>query len=144
MRYLLIVFTLLFSITSLAQESVEEATTKAVKAFLYGASINSPKAHDRFWAEELTYTSSSGNRFGKEHLMSGMKDAKAKDPEKVEVWYEAEDIEVKQFGDTVVFNFTLTAEEEGKVTKYYYNTGVLIERDGRWQAVNWNATEVPE
>ncbi|WP_224798460.1 nuclear transport factor 2 family protein [Idiomarina abyssalis] len=144
MRYLLIVFALLFSITSLAQESVEEATTKAVEAFLYGASINSPKAHDRFWAEELTYTSSSGNRFGKEHLMSGMKDAKAKDPEKVEVWYEAEDIEVKQFGDTVVFNFTLTAEEEGKVTKYYYNTGVLIERDGRWQAVNWNATEVPE
>ncbi|HAS14769.1 MULTISPECIES: nuclear transport factor 2 family protein [Idiomarina] len=144
MRYLLIVFTLLFSITSLAQESVEEATTKAVKAFLYGASINSPKAHDRFWAEELTYTSSSGNRFGKEHLMSGMKDAKAKDPEEVKVWYGAEDIEVKQFGDTVVFNFTLTAEEEGKVTKYYYNTGVLIERDGRWQAVNWNATEVPE
>ncbi|MGM0631166.1 MAG: nuclear transport factor 2 family protein [Pseudomonadota bacterium] len=144
MRYLLIVFTLLFSITSLAQESVEKATTKAVKAFLYGASINSPKAHDRFWAEELTYTSSSGNRFGKEHLMSGMEDAKAKDPEEVEVWYEAEDIEVKQFGDTVVFNFTLTAEEEGKVTKYYYNTGVLIERDGRWQAVNWNATEVPE
>jgi hypothetical protein len=144
MRYLLIVFALLFSITSLAQESVEEATTKAVKAFLYGASINSPKAHDGFWAEELTYTSSSGNRFGKEHLMSGMKDAKAKDPEEVEVWYEAEDIEVKQFGDTVVFNFTLTAEEEGKVTKYYYNTGVLIERDGRWQAVNWNATKVPE
>lgn len=144
MRYLLIVFTLLFSITSLAQESVEEATTKAVKAFLYGASINSPKAHDRFWAEELTYTSSSGNRFDKEHLMSGMEDTKAKDPEEVEVWYEAEDIEVKQFGDTVVFNFTLTAEEEGKVTKYYYNTGVLIERDGRWQAVNWNATEVPE
>ncbi|WP_404397631.1 nuclear transport factor 2 family protein [Idiomarina loihiensis] len=144
MRYLLIVFTLLFSITSLAQESVEEATTKAVKAFLYGASINSPKAHDRFWAEELTYTSSSGNRFGKEHLMSGMKDAKAKDPEEVKVWYGAEDIEVKQFGDTVVFNFTLTAEEEGKVTEYYYNTGVLIERDGRWQAVNWNATEIPE
>ncbi|MGM0907288.1 MAG: nuclear transport factor 2 family protein [Pseudomonadota bacterium] len=144
MRYLLIVFTLLFSITSLAQESVEEATTKAVKAFLYGASINSPKAHDRFWAEELTYTSSSGNRFGKDHLMSGMENAKAKDPEEVEVWYEAEDIEVKQFGDTVVFNFTLTAEEEGKVTKYYYNTGVLIERDRRWQAVNWNATEVPE
>jgi len=89
MRYLLIVFTLLFSITSLAQESVEEGTTKAVKAFLYGASINSPKAHDRFWAEELTYTSSSGNRFGKEHLMSGMENAKAKDPEEVEVWYEA-------------------------------------------------------
>ncbi|WP_322406459.1 nuclear transport factor 2 family protein [Idiomarina sp. PL1-037] len=144
MRYLLIVFTLLFSITSLAQESVEEATTKAVKAFLYGASINSPKAHDRFWAEELTYTSSSGNRFGKEHLMSGMKEAKAKDPEEVKVWYGAEDIDVKQFGDTVVFNFTLTAEEEGKVTKYYYNTGVLIERDGRWQAVNWNATEIPK
>lgn len=144
MRYLIIVFTLLFSSTVLAQESVEEATTKAVEGFLYGASINDHKVHDNFWAEELTYTSSTGNRFGKEHLMSGVKSSKTKDQEEVEVWYEAEDIEVKQFGDTVIFNFTLTAEEEGKVTKYYYNTGVLIERDGRWQAVNWNATEVPE
>jgi hypothetical protein len=144
MRYLLLAFTLLFSTTSLAQENIEEATTKAVEAFLYGASINSPEAHDRFWAEELTYTSSSGNRFGKEQLMSGLENAKAKDPDEVKVWYGTEDIEVKQFSDTVVFNFTLTAEEEGKVTKYYYNTGVLVERDGRWQAVNWNATEIPE
>jgi len=144
MRYLVIVFTLLFSSVVLAQESVEEATTKTVEGFLYGASINDHKVHDNFWAEELTYTSSTGSRFGKEHLMSGVESSKTKDPEDVEVWYGAEDIEVKQFGDTVVFNFTLTAEEEGKVTKYYYNTGVLIERNGRWQAVNWNATEVPE
>ena len=143
MRYLLLAIAVLFSATCTAQESVEEATTKAVEAFLYGASIGSPKAHDRFWAKELTYTSSSGERFGKEHLMSGMKDAKPKDPDSVNVWYGAEDIEVKQFGDTVVFNFTLTAEEEGKVTQYFYNTGVLIQRDDRWQAVNWNATKVP-
>lgn len=144
MRYLLIAFTLLFSAASFAQADVEKATTKAVQDFLHGASINDPKAHERFWADELTYTSSSGDRFGKEKLMSGMKDAKAKKPSEVKVWYGAEDIEVKQFGDTVIFNFTLTAEEEGKVTQYFYNTGVLIERNGRWQAVNWNATEVPE
>jgi len=144
MRYLILTFILLFSTSAFAKESVEEATTKAVEGFLYGASINDPEVHDRFWAEELTYTSSSGNRFGKEHLMSGLESAEPKDPEEVKVWYGAEDIEVKQFGDTVVFNFTLTAEEEGKVTQYYYNTGVLIKRDGRWQAVNWNATEVPE
>ncbi|ASG64827.1 nuclear transport factor 2 family protein [Idiomarina piscisalsi] len=143
MRYLLFTIAVLFSAACSAQESVEEATTKAVEAFLYGASIGSPKAHDRFWAEELTYTSSSGERFGKAHLMSGMKDTKPKDPDNVTVWYGAEDIEVKQFGDTVVFNFTLTAEEEGKVTQYFYNTGVLIQRDDRWQAVNWNATKVP-
>ncbi|MFD2631552.1 nuclear transport factor 2 family protein [Idiomarina piscisalsi] len=143
MRYLLLAIAVLFSAACTAQESVEEATTKAVEAFLYGASIGSPKAHDRFWAEELTYTSSSGERFGKEQLMSGMKDAKPKDPDNVKVWYGAEDIEVKQFGDTVVFNFTLTAEEEGKITKYFYNTGILIQRDDRWQAVNWNATKVP-
>tara|TARA_B100002019_G_C21264977_1_gene598889 strand:+ start:184 stop:615 length:432 start_codon:yes stop_codon:yes gene_type:complete len=143
MRYLLLAIAVLFSAACTAQESVEEATTKAVEAFLYGASIGSPKAHDRFWAEELTYTSSSGERFGKEQLMSGMKDAKPKGPDNVKVWYGAEDIEVKQFGDTVVFNFTLTAEEEGKITKYFYNTGILIQRDDRWQAVNWNATKVP-
>ena len=116
MRYLLLAIAVLFSAAGTAQGNVKEATTKAVEAFLYGASIGDPKAHDRFWAEELTYTSSSGERFGKAHLMSGMKDTKPKDPDNVTVWYGAEDIEVKQFGDTVVFNFTLTAEKEGKVT----------------------------
>lgn len=144
MRYLLLAIAILFSIACTAQESVEEATTKAVNAFLHGASIGSPQAHDKFWAEELTYTSSSGDRFGKEQLMSSMKDAQPKDPDNVKVWYGAEDIEVKQFGDTVVFNFTLTAEEEGKITKYFHNTGVLIQRGGHWKAVNWNATKVPE
>lgn len=144
MRYLLIAFTFVFSLTGWAQDSVEEATTKAVKGFLYGASINAYKAHDRFWADDLTYTSSEGARFDKEHIMSAMKKGAAKDPEDVSVWYGAEDIEVKQLGDVVVFNFTLTAEEDGKITQYFYNTGVLVERDGHWQAVNWNATKVPE
>ncbi|MCK7459770.1 nuclear transport factor 2 family protein [Idiomarina aminovorans] len=144
MRYLILAFILLFSTSAFAQESVEEATTKAVEDFLYGASINDPEAHERFWAEDLTYTSSSGNRFGKAYLMSELDGAGPKDPGEVNVWYGAEDIEVKPFGDTVVFNFTLTAEEEGKVTQYYYNTGVLIERDGLWQAVNWTATKIHE
>lgn len=144
MRYLLISFMLCFSALSFADAHKEESSKKAITDFLYGASINDPAAHDRFWAEELTYTSSSGNRFGKEHLMNNLSDAEPKAPENVSVWYSAEDFEVKTFAETVVVNFTLVAEEEGEVTQYYYNTGVLIERDGRFQAVNWNATQIPE
>ncbi|MGM0481993.1 MAG: nuclear transport factor 2 family protein [Pseudomonadota bacterium] len=143
MHYLVMVFMLCFSAVSFANDHVVADSKKAVTEFLYGASINDPAAHDKFWADELTYTSSSGNRFGKDHLMSNLSDAEPKKPENIRVWYSAEDIEIKTFGEAVIFNFKLVAEKKDKVTEYYYNTGVLIERDGRFQAVNWNATQIP-
>lgn len=41
-------------------------------AFLAGAAVNDAAVHEAFWAEELVYTSSSGTRFGKTQLMSGV------------------------------------------------------------------------
>ena len=42
-----------------------EELTQMLHEFLAGASVNDLDAHDRFWAQELIYTSSSGQRFGK-------------------------------------------------------------------------------
>jgi hypothetical protein len=43
--------------------------TKLLKEFLAGASRNDAAMHDRFWAEELIYTSSSGRRMGKADIL---------------------------------------------------------------------------
>lgn len=117
------------------------AVTSAVEDFLYGASVNDVQAHDAFWAPELTYTSSTGVRFGKAQLMDGMTDAQQVPSDEVPAWYTAEDIELKAFGPTIIINFTLVSTNvaTGK-RETFLNTGVMVERQGQWQAVNWNAT----
>lgn len=99
------------------------------------------QAHDAFWAPELTYTSSSGLRFGKTQLMDGMTDAPMIPKDQVTAWYTAEDIELKAFGPSIIINFTLVSTDvaTGK-RETFLNTGVMVERQGQWQAVNWNAT----
>jgi hypothetical protein len=46
-----------------------------------------------------------------------------------------------------VVNFRLIAHntESGKPTTVYYrNTGTFLKRNGKWQAVAWQATKAPE
>lgn len=115
----------------------------AIDHFLDGATHNDPSVHDQFWAEDLTYTSSSGKRFGKAELMQGVLAAGPIDAENVEVVYTAEEVEIKPIGDAAIVNFILVASTDnnaGYTRTTYYNTGVLIWADNRWQALNWNAT----
>ncbi|MGK7370350.1 MAG: hypothetical protein ACNS64_09040, partial [Candidatus Halalkalibacterium sp. M3_1C_030] len=53
---------------SAQQTEVKEELTLLLNQFLKGASENSIEMHDRFWAEDLIYTSSSGQRYGKETI----------------------------------------------------------------------------
>jgi hypothetical protein len=42
-----------------------------------------------------------------------------------------------------VVNFTLVSNTDNNADysrETFLNSGVFIQRDGRWQAVNWNAT----
>ena len=43
--------------------------TSLLKEFLDGASRSDAAIHDRFWAEDLIYTGSSGRRIGKADIM---------------------------------------------------------------------------
>ena len=141
MRALFVSMLLLLSSFSVsAQTDLKQELTQTLETFLYGASINDPEVHANFWADDLTYTSSRGTRYGKATLMKGLEGVEANDPEQVDTWYGAEDIDIKPVGDVVIVNFTLTSATGGKVTDRFYNSGVFIKKDGRWQAINWNAT----
>src|ERR1700688_358407 len=49
--------------------------TKLLKDFLAGASRNDAAMHDRFWADDLIYTSSAGRRMGKADIMRDQRSA---------------------------------------------------------------------
>jgi len=122
-----------------------EELTKLLRNFLDGASRNDVAVHDRFWADDLIYTRSAGVRIGKEDILAsaGSPEAAAEAP----TVYTAEDIRIQQYGDTAIVAFRLvgTTDKAGKKTvKNYLNTGTFLKRDGKWQAVAWQATVMPE
>jgi hypothetical protein len=51
--------------------------TRLLKEFLAGASRNDAAAHERFRADDLIYTGSSGRRVGKAEIMRGVRSAQA-------------------------------------------------------------------
>src|SRR4051794_26435148 len=119
--------------------------TQLLKQFLDGASRNDIKIHERFWAEDLIYTSSAGRRRTKDDIRKDVAKEYAS-PEKndQQTRYTAEDIQIRQFRTTAVVTFELVGEmtEEGKTeTARYLNPGTFLKRDGKWQAVAWQATK---
>ena len=50
--------------------------TKLLQDFLAGASKNDIAMHDRFWADELVYTSALGRRKSKPDIMRELRDGR--------------------------------------------------------------------
>ncbi|MCO1333714.1 nuclear transport factor 2 family protein [Microbulbifer sp. OS29] len=99
------------------------------------------QAHQRFWAEELIYTNSSGKRFGKSEIMQGMQ---SPSEEPITVKYSAEDIDIRLLGDTAIVAFKLIAHDSNKTEEnHYFNTGTFIKHRGEWRALAWQATNIP-
>ena len=114
--------------------------------FLAGASRNDAAVHDRFWSEDLVYTGSSGKRRGKAELMNDVRTAPSPRPGS-SIVYSAEDVSIRQYGDTAVVAFRLvgTTTADGKTeVAHYLNTGTFVRRAGRWQAVAWQATKAAD
>ena len=141
-----IVMTLL-SISLGAQTSPDAAElTKLVKDFLDGASRNDAAMHDRFWAEDLIYTGSSGRRIGKADIMRDQRSAATPRPAAPATTYTAEDIRIQQYGTTAIVAFRLvgTTKRDNKTDiANFLNTGTFLKRNGKWQAVSWQATRMP-
>lgn len=136
----------LFAVTPAQAGPDQDELTQMLNEFLAGASVNDAAAHDRFWAEELVYTSSRGLRFGKAEIMKGMSaDAEPSEDEPAVV-YSAEDIRIMQFGTTAVVAFRLlgTTQDDPDQVLQYFNTGTFIKRKGEWRVVAWQATVIPE
>lgn len=136
--------TLFISLSQLlSAQSTEAEVTKLLLTFL--DSVSHEAMHDRFWAEDLTYTSSSGTRFGKESIMAGFKRDKADDANGDISTYSAEDIKVKDFDGVAVLTYRMIGtvrKADGTVTNTtYLNSGTLVKRNGQWKVVNWHATK---
>jgi ketosteroid isomerase-like protein len=120
--------------------------TRLLNEFLAGASRNEAAAHDRFWADELVYTGSSGRRVGKAEILRDVRSAPAPRPEDPKTTFGAEDVRIQQYGDTAVVAFRLVgATDRGGKTElaHYLNTGTFLRRHGKWQVVSWQATRLP-
>jgi len=133
----------------MASASDADDLTAMLHEFLAGASVGDAAAHDKFWSEDLIYTSSSGTRTNKAEIMEGMRqadDAGDSDDSGPSVIYSAEEVQVDIYGSTGVVAFKLvgTAQDEsaGDVS-YYFNTGTFLKRDGVWRVVAWQATRIP-
>jgi len=127
-------------------DSNEERLTTLLNNFLAGASANDVAAHERFWAEDLVYTSSSGLRFGKAEILEGMRAEPESESSETQTVYSAEDVQVRLYGDTAVVAFRLLGTpqaEDGKLLQYF-NTGTFVKRNQQWRAVAWQATMIPD
>jgi len=120
--------------------------TAMLHAFLAGAAVNDAAAHDRFWADDLIYTGSSGRRIGKADIMNDVRSAPAPKPEDPKAIYTAEDIRIQQYGKAALVAFRLvatTVKAESTTVANYFNTGFFVKRDGIWKAAGWQATKIP-
>jgi ketosteroid isomerase-like protein len=121
--------------------------TKLLKDFLAGASRDDAAMHERFWADDLIYTGSTGRRKGKADILRELREEAPPKPGDETSVYTAEDIRIQQYGDTAIVAFRLVAavEKAGvKDLKNFLNTGTFLKRNGKWQAVAWQATAVPK
>jgi ketosteroid isomerase-like protein len=126
------------------QPAPDAAALEALLAeFLAGASRGDAAVHDRFWAESLVYTRSTGRRGGKADILQGLRAAPAAEPSATATADKAEDVRIQQFGDTAVVAFRLVGTTDtggSKQRAEFLNTGTFVKSDGRWQAVAWQST----
>ena len=141
MKILLILFALLLLAVSpvAGATSEEETLTRILNEFLAGASVHDAAAHERCWEDDLVYTSSAGLRVGKADILEGLDPDDEAAAEEPEVVYSAEDIRIRQYGDTAVVAFRLLGAGQE-----YFNTGTFVKREGEWRVVAWQATIIPK
>ena len=141
MRWLPIIACVCLCIQTNAQDAPDaKELTALLNEFLAGASHNDAAVHDRFWANDLIYTRSAGKRVGKAEIMANVKP----DPNEPETTYSAEDIRIQQYGTTAIVAFRLvgkTKKGDDAQVANFLNTGTFLKRDGKWQAVAWQATK---
>ena len=144
--FLSLIAVLFFSANLQAQTAPDAAQlTTLLNNFLAGAGRNDIEIHDNFWADDLIYTGAAGRRVTKANIMADLRKAPAPSSGP-KTTYGAEEIRIQQYGDTAIVAFRLVATVERgnktEVTKYF-NTGTFLKRNGKWQAVAWQATRLP-
>jgi len=129
-----------------AQTPAAAELTALLNEFLAGVSRGDASVHERFWADDLIYTSAAGRRIGKADILKDARPAGGDKPAPAPATtYTSEDVRVHEYGDTAVVAFRLvgtTQKPGGPEVARYLNTGTFAKRGGRWQAVGWQATRL--
>lgn len=149
MKRILVSLMLLLVVCGLHAQTAPDAAelTGLLHTFLAGAGGNDAAIHERFWADDLIYTSAKGVRKGKTDIMRELRSEPPPKPGDETTAYTAEDIRIHQYGETAIVAFRLVATSEKDGTKQianYLNTGTFLKRGGKWQAAAWQATAVPK
>jgi ketosteroid isomerase-like protein len=129
-----------------SQTGAAQEITALLREFIAGAGSGDRAIFEKFFADDVIYTRASGVVITKASIMESL--GKPTPASEGKSTYSAEDITVHEYGDTVIVAFRLegrTEHGEGKVeTAHYRNTGTFLRRNGRWQAVAWQATKISE
>ena len=107
------------------------------------AHTDEASAHERFWADDLVYTSSRGTRTNKQEIMASFDDPDASAERAASPSYHGEDVDIRIYGDTAVVAFRLVGTADDGTVQQYFNTGTFLKRDGAWRVVAWQATKIP-
>lgn len=140
--FLILIISSLFTLQSALSQNTEdrEQLNEMLHNFMEGASNNDKDTHENFWAEDLIYTSSNGTRFGKAQIMAGFEnETEVSDTPKT--IYTAEEIQINLYDDMAIVAFKMKGTT-GVEVQYYLNSGTFLNREGRWQVVNWQATKI--
>jgi len=138
----LLTILLALAINSSFAQNDEKQLRQLLDTFLQ--KVDSKEMHDRFWAEDLIYTSSSGSRHGKGHIMQGFEESGDEVPERLRPSYSAEEVQVKVFDDMAVVAFKLVSMTSDGTLTEYWNSGTFKRRKGQWKVINWQATKIPK
>jgi ketosteroid isomerase-like protein len=137
----------LYSVGAMAvrtQTGATQEVTALLREFIAGAGNGDRAIFEKFFSDDVIYTRASGVVITKADIMASLgKPAPASEGKST---YSAEDITVHEYGDTVIVAFRLegrTEHGDGKTEiAHYRNTGTFLRRNGRWQAVAWQATKI--
>ena len=124
------------AITAEDQTSVNQVE-QLVREFLSEVPKNDPKVFQEFFADDVIYTRAAGVTVTKADILKNIGVRAANEPGAT---YEGDDFTVHPYGNMAVVNFRLI-QHNGAETNYFRNTGTFVKRNGKWQAVAWQATK---
>lgn len=134
----------MLSVPARAAEPVTDVTTQTIAALLdeFLARVDDPAMHERFWADDLVYTSGQGVVRTKAEIVRSVA-AAVHDPAAARTSYGAEDVRLRPYGEFAALTFRLVIRNPDGTTWYSRNSGAFLRRDGLWQVVTWQATREP-
>jgi hypothetical protein len=125
--------------TSPNPEDTAQVITQLLGEFL--SRVDDPEMHQRFWADDLIYTSGQGIVRTKPQIVASVAEAASDSAASTaRMTYEAEEIRVRPYGEFAALNFRLVVINPDGTRWYSRNSGAFLWREGRWEVVTWQAT----